>query len=398
MRFCANYFTCLFFSIQLFCLCGRAAAQNTERPQGFAALPVPSLTFSSGEGLEYGGKIFAYQFGNAGRQPYEWHVLCNFSKSTKQKTDFYVFVDLPHVFGPGTRMDLRLEYKKLMNQDFYGLGNQPDYQQGYSRKDDPLFQQSEYNVFQQQWRALLINMQWPLAWPHWRFLGGLGVFYNTIRSYPLPSLLSQTLPAGINGGYSNYLRVGVIYDSRDVEAVPSRGAWSELLVEPVLQPLGNDYGYLRLTAIDRRYFQLHPRLVWAQRILAEAMLGSPPFYEMAVLSNSFQRHEGLGGAKTLRGQPRLLYVGPNKLVINLELRWRLWDVRLLKQQLSCYAHTFTDIGRVWMEQDRFSLRQMHFAEGCGLHVQWKKEFVAVLDIGRSRFQDYAVYLSFGNLF
>lgn len=383
----------------LFFLClEQSAAEETERPKGFAALPVPSLTFSSGEGLEYGGKLFAYQFGDATPRPYQWHMLCNYTKSTKQKTDFYIFADWPHLFGFGTRIDLRLEYKNLMNQDYYGLGNQPEYEKGRSQENDPLFLHTEYNVYQQQWRALLINVQWPLARPHWRLLAGTGIFHNKIQAYPLPTLLSQTQPLGINGGYSNYLRVGVIYDSRDVEAVPSRGVWSEFLLEPVLRPLANDYGYIRLTAIDRRYFKMHPRLIWAQRILAEAMLGTPPFYEMAVLSNSFQRHEGLGGAKTLRGQPRMLYVGPNKLVLNMELRWRMWDLTILRQQLSCYVHTFTDVGRIWMKEDHFSLRQMHFAEGIGLHVQWKKEFVAVLDVGHSRLQDYAIYLSFGNLF
>jgi hypothetical protein len=161
---------------------------------------------------------------------------------------------------------------------------------------------------------------------------------------------------------------------------------------------GSDYNYVRITAIDRRYVAIHPRLIWAQRVLAEFMTGSPPFYEMSVIGNSFMRHEGVGGAKTLRGQPRLLYVGPHKMIFNLELRWRVMDMNILRQELTYYLHAFTDFGRVWMNNEHFALTQLHFAEGLGVHVQWKKEFVAVVDVGRSRHKDMAIYLTFGNLF
>jgi outer membrane protein assembly factor BamA len=369
-----------------------------DQPHGLTILPLPSLTYSSGEGLEYGGKIFAYQFGNASRKPYQWHVLMNFSKTTKQKTDYYTLIDIPHIFKPGSRLDMRMEFKNLPNQDFHGLGNQPVYRPELSHSENPLFISKQYYTYQQQWHAWMTNLQWPLTWKNWRMLSGVGIFYNKISANSASSLFSQQSPFGYKGGYSNFLRIGLIHDSRDFEAAPTSGAWSELIIEPALREFGNDYGYFRLTVIDRRYLKLHPRLVWAQRILAEAMLGSPPFYEMAVIGNSFQRHEGLGGAKTLRGQPRLLYVGPDKMVVNLELRWRFYDMTILKQQLCYYLHPFVDFGRVWMKNERFSLNQWHFSEGVGIHVQWKKEFVAVLEIGRSRYQNYAFYLSFGNLF
>jgi len=378
--------------------CLTTTAPAKESPHGFTLLPVPSLAYSNGEGMEYGGKLFAYQFGNGSRQPYVWHVLMNYTQSTKDKTDFYLFLDLPEVWGRRSRLDVRFEYKNLSAQDYYGLGNQPRYAPEWSSPDSPGFVSEKYNMVHQQWRALMVNMQRPIRQSQWRVLTGLGIFHNRIASYPLPSLFQQAPPRGKEGGFTNFIRLGAVYDSRNVEAVPSAGAWSEWTVEPSLHEFKNDYNYIRFTAIDRRYYTLHPRLVWAQRVLAEVMTGSPPFYEMSVIGNSFQRHEGLGGAKTLRGQPRLLYVGPHKLVVNLELRWRVLDMTILRQELTYYVHTFTDFGRVWMKNDRFSLAQLHFAEGVGVHVQWKKEFVAVLDVGRSRFQDMAIYLTFGNLF
>jgi outer membrane protein assembly factor BamA len=369
-----------------------------ESPRGFALLPVPSLTYSNDEGVEYGGKIFAYQFGDGRRHPYLWHMLMNYTKSTKDKTDFYTFFDLPDILGPRSRLDVRLEYKNLSAQDYYGLGNQPQYAPQRSLPEDSDFISDDYNTFHQQWHAVMANLQRPLGHSRWKILTGLGVFYNRINGYPLPSLFQQSLPFGSKGGYTNFIRLGAVYDSRDSEAVPSSGVWSEWAIEPTLHQFASDYDYIRVTAIDRRYIKIHPRLVWAQRVLAEVMTGSPPFFEMSVIGNSYLRHEGLGGAKTLRGQPRLLYVGPHKMVVNLELRWRMMDVTILRQDLTCYVHGFTDFGRVWMKHEHFGLTQLHFAEGAGVHVQWKKEFVAVVDIGRSRHKDMAIYLTFGNLF
>jgi outer membrane protein assembly factor BamA len=379
------------------CLSG-ALVLAAESPHGFAILPVPSLTYSNDEGVEYGGKLFAYQFGDGSKHPYLWHILMNYTQSTKDKTDFYTFFDLPEIFGPHSRLDVRLEYKIFSAQDYYGLGNQPEYVPERSQPKAPEFRSSEYNTFYEQWRALMVNVQRPLRESRWKVLTGMGVFHNRIKTYPLPSLFQQSPPFGYEGGYTNFIRLGAVYDSRDTEAVPSSGTWSEWALEPALHQFNNDYNYVRITAIDRRYFTIHPRLVWAQRLLAEVMTGSPPFYEMSVIGNSYQRHEGLGGAKTLRGQPRLLYVGPHKLVVNLELRWRVMDMRILRQDLTYYLHTFTDFGRVWMKNERFSMAQLHFAEGFGIHVQWKKEFVAVIDVGRSRHKDMAIYLTFGNLF
>jgi outer membrane protein assembly factor BamA len=390
----------MFLRMRLLVLCCLFAAigMAAESPRGFAILPVPSLSYSNDEGVEYGGKIFAYQFGDGRTHPYLWHVLLNLTTSTKDKTDFYTFFDVPDFCGPRSRLDVRFEYKNLAAQDYYGLGNQPEYVPQRSRPDSPSFISSHYNAFHQQWRAVMVNLQFPVRASRWKVLGGLGLFHNRINAYPLPSLFQQSPPFGYQGGYSNFIRLGAVYDSRDMEAVPSSGAWSEWAIEPALRAFGSDYSYVRITAIDRRYISIHPRLVWAQRVLAEVMTGSPPFYEMSVIGNSYLRHEGVGGVKTLRGQPRLLYVGPHKMVVNLELRWRVLDMDILRQDLTYYLHAFADFGRVWMKDDRLALTQLHFAEGVGVHVQWKKEFVAVVDVGRSRHKEMAIYLTFGNLF
>ena len=203
---------------------------------------------------------------------------------------------------------------------------------------------------------------------------------------------------GMEGGWSNYARVGMVIDRRDQEAVPTSGYWSDLLIEKSTAALGSDYDFARITATDRRYFRILPRLVYAQRLLIEHMPGYPPFYEMAVLSGSYQRFEGLGSGRSMRGVPRLLFVGPTKLLANLELRLRVLDIRILAQELTFYGHLFVDGGKVWLAGDPADLGHFHHSQGAGVHVQWKKDLIGALDIGRSPWNDMAIYLTFGNLF
>lgn len=367
-------------------------------PQGLAFAAVPSLSYSSGEGWEYGGKLFFYQFGKGNIQPYRWHLLINAAQTTEEKRDVYAFLDMPHIWGPATRMDIKLEYKKFGLEDFYGLGNRPDYRKEVADPEQPDFLSDVYYNYKHRWSACYINAQWPLRDRHVKLLAGAALVRTRLSAYPPPNLLHEQPQAGMAGGYSNYVRTGLVIDRRDQEAMPTSGYWSDLLIEKCVKLLGSDYDYTRITLTDRHYFKLLPRLVYAQRLLLEHMPGYPPFYEMAVISSSYQRFEGLGSGRSMRGVPRLLFVGPSKLLMNLELRWRMMDLRLLKQELTFYGHLFADGGRVWLRNDEKKLKHLHFAEGIGVHVQWKKELIGALDIGRSAWNDMAIYLTFGNLF
>ncbi len=380
------------------CIAQGGMAEAPQQPQGLAFAVVPSLSFSSGEGWEYGGKTFFYQYGDGSSRPYRWHLLLNGARSTEKKKDYYAFLDMPHLWGPGTRLSLRVEYKDFGLDEYYGLGNQPEYRRAFTDRGDPDFLSSEYYNYKHRWSAGYINAQWPIFAGRIRFLAGLAGVRTTVGTYPLPNRLAASPRFGMAGGWTNYARLGLIRDTRDMEAAPSAGSWSDLLLEKSTAVLGSDYDFARITLTDRRYFRLLPRLVFAQRLFFEHMSGHPPFYEMAVLSGSWQRFEGLGSNQSMRGVPRLLFAGPTKLLGNFELRCRLFDRRILRQDLTFYGHLFLDGGKVWLKRDPATLDHLHFSQGAGLHVQWKTDLIGALDIGRSPYKDLAIYLTFGNLF
>ncbi len=371
---------------------------HAQPPTGTAVAPIPTLSYSEGEGIEYGGKLFVYHFGDGQRQPYRWSVILNAAKTTREKTDLYLFVDVPHALQDGSRIDVRIEQKNLLLEDYHGLGNHVDYLLDYTQKGNSRFLSEEYYSYHRKSAAVMANVQLPLFSSTSRLILGAGGHHTRLSAYPYPNKLENDHPFGMQGGWSNYLRFGLVIDKRDQEATPQRGYWTDILIEPSFRLIGSDYEYTRTTLTHRYYIPLHRRVILAQRLVYERMAGSPPFYEMAVISGSFQRQEGLGGCKSLRGMPRLLFVGRDKFLSNLELRYRFHEITILKQHLTWYLHLFCDAGRVWMKDDPFTLKDLHFTQGLGIHVQWRKDFIGAIDIGRSAYLDYALYLTFGTLF
>ncbi len=373
-----------------------AATNAQSTPKGFNIIGAPYAAYKDGEGLTGGAGLFMYQYGDGSIQPFKWNMTVNLEAGTQGSAAGYIFFDIRNICGD-SRLVGDVGYKRYIQQDFHGLGNSHDYHPEFSDPDAAEFKHKRYNAFYFEYPYLLIDVLTPLR-GEWQSILGGGILHRTLDTYGPPNLLAETSPRGLAGGWSNFLRAGVVYDSRDHEAAPTSGAWSDIIFEHASPLLGSDYQYSRLTLIDRRYFPLFPRLVYAQRLLFESLSGQPPFYDMALISGSYKRQDGLGGANSLRGVPRLLYVGRSKMLANLELRLRLFNTTILRQPLTFFAHTYFDVGRVWMNELPNQFGGRHHAEGVGLHVLWKKDTMGYIDIGRSMYSNLAVYIGFNNLF
>jgi len=386
----------LIFIVSL--ITGNGILYSQEPLNGLTLAGLPNLSYSSGEGLQYGGRVFLYQYGNGKINPYKWSLVFNFTRTTKQRQDLFLFFDMPQIFGKNSRLDLYLDSKRFIHDDYFGVGNNNVFERVFKEKDSKRFINENYYNYRRKYLALLAKMQFSLYVDGLKGLAGMGFYQTKIKLHDGITKFFIDQPFGLEGGMTNYFQLGIVYDKRNNEAVPSSGFWSELLFERATGLLGSDFSYSRITFTDRRYFSLHPRLVYAQRLLVETMPGNPPFYEMGFISSSFQRRQGLGGSYTLRGIPRLMFIGPNKFLANFEFRYKMYRRTILKQDFTFYLHTFLDCGKVWLDHDPKSLDHLRVAEGVGLHVRWNKDFVGALDIGRSRYNQFAVYASFGNLF
>ncbi len=365
---------------------------------GFHAAALPYASYKDGEGYAGGGNLYFYQYGDGLRSPYVWNTIFGFKLSTEGAISSYFFLDKPNIFSDNSRFNFYVEYKSYLVDDFYGLGNNPEYNLDYINKDHPDYRDKFYYAFKQKWPGASVSLQLPFPLPNTRHFFSLSYYNRKLKSYEHPNTLKQDQPVGWAGGVTSTIQYGVIYDSRDQEAVPHNGVWSELLAEYASPVLGSDYDYLRLTLTDRRYISLTPRLVYAQRLLVEPIFGTVPFYDMMTINGSYERQQGLGGAYSLRGVPRNLFVGQHKLLGNFELRFEMFSFTILKQHMTFYLHGFFDAGRVWVKDDPFTLQHLHSSQGIGLHGRWNKDLVGAIDIGRSAYSDVAIYITFRNLF
>ncbi|MBN1560323.1 BamA/TamA family outer membrane protein [candidate division KSB1 bacterium] len=369
-----------------------------ENYTGFHIAGLPYASYKDGEGFAAGGNLFFFQYGDGNIHPYKWNTTLSAKMSTEGMLSTYLFLDVPQIVGNNSRLNIYLEYKRLLVDDYYGLGNDPDYNPDYLEPDNPQYRDELYYSFKQRWPGVIVSVQLPAFLAPMRHIFSFGHYHRQLEAYRPPNKLTEERPVGYEGGRTSLVQYGLVYDTRDQEAAPQRGTWSDVLVEYAAPSLGSSYEYIRLTLTDRRYYSLHPKIVYAHRLIIEPIFGDAPFYDMAVINGSYERALGLGGAYSLRGIPRLLFVGQHKALANFELRFETWRMTILRQDFTFYIHTFADAGRVWMKDETLNVTDIHLSCGAGLHIRWKKDLVGAIDVARSKYSDMAIYITFRNLF
>ena len=196
---------------------------------------------------------------------------------------------------------------------------------------------------------------------------------------------------------ANYLRAGLIWDTRDHEIGPSRGTWAEALVQRVGKEVGATEDFTRWTTTVRQYLPVAPRLTFAERVVAQGIEGDAPFDELATIQSSFKQAEGLGGSSSIRGIPKDRYIGKALWLSNSELRWHAADFSILGRRSFVALSSFVDAGRVWSDRFRVdqALDDLHVGYGGGVRVGVGPSFIVATDVGHSNESTAAVYIGLG---
>ena len=150
-----------------------------------------------------------------------------------------------------------------------------------------------------------------------------------------------------NGGLNSTIRAGLLFDTRDKEAAPSRGIWAEAHMTMAPKWLGTKIPYYRYSATFRQYlpFVGNDVLTFAYRLNYEGTIGkNAPYYVLpyiTVMGASFDR-DGMGGYRTIRGIMRNRVQGMDMASYNAELRWRFVNFTLWKQNIAFGVNAFSD--------------------------------------------------------
>jgi hypothetical protein len=360
---------------------------------------VPAINFDADEGFGYGAIAELYHYGKGGLVPYLWTLQPTVFLTTEGRRDLTVFFDSPHLLPGGWRVDAFLGSEEQIATPYYGLGNDAPYDEVLETDDNPY-----YYRFGRTRRSLAANVQRSLDGGPLRLLVGLGAAHVAVKPVPEgrgATLLEEELAgAPVPGGWTNYVRAGLVWDSRDRETGTRRGTWTEILVQRVDTRLGADHSYTRTTFTDRRYRALTARLTFANRFLVQHVTEGVPLHELHRIQSSFKQQEGLGGAKSVRGVLKNRFTGRGLFVWNAELRFRVADFELLGRPFHAVLSAFVDSGRVWEDGVRLDelFTDLHRGYGGGVRLGMGENFVVAVDGGTSRETGMPIYIGLGYLY
>lgn len=414
---------------------------------GWKPIALPVLGYNTDIGFQYGlcGEITDYGDSCFAFPKYLHSFYVEASFTTKGGNIFQFFYDSDKLLK-GLRVTADVSYLTEKALDFYGFnGYKSVYNPSWEDDQDSDYVSRVFYRHERKFFKLALGLQGRFFTPHLRWFAGVTILDIRVDSVNVeklnkgqkeekklpyvPGLYDHYVSWGIldakekNGGMNNFVKLGLIFDTRDVETNPTRGLWSEInfVLAPKFIGDGN-YGFIKLALIHRQYINLiRKRLIFAYRLAYQGTIaGTAPFYIQPIMINSWEKTttvDGLGGSRNIRGIVRNRVVGDGIIYGTAELRWKIVNFQLFKQRLYLGANAYADAGMVVQEipvnkegipsninqDDYFSASPEvpHTAVGGGIKLSYNENFVLTCDFGWApdkRDGSYGVYVGFGYLF
>ena len=260
---------------------------------GYNFGPLPAIAFDADKGFQLGALLNIYDFGDGSSYPnprQNWYLEASFF--TKGSQLFVVAYDNKFSI-PGVRFSSSLAITNDSAMDFYGFNGYNSY-----------FDYTKGSAYTPKYRirrlAILFKTDFvgnlwknKLFWEagyHFSYFdigdidrGKINKGKSESERFPEnePTLYQQYREWGliptseVKGGFNSSLRLGLMYDTRDKEAAPSRGIWAEghLMLAP--KWLGTTNPYYRYSATFRHYLPIvkNDVLTFAYRLNYECTIG-----------------------------------------------------------------------------------------------------------------------------
>lgn len=245
--------------------------------------------------------------------------------------------------GQGLRIRAEAIAERLLDDRYYGSGNQTDF--------DAALEQAGWYGFASWAGSITVQVRRPVS--ERRRFGWMGSnvrvdhqlltgmrFYHAVEKEPVNSLLFSTIAQAHNRSWAPYIGYGLLADSRDSETDPSQGVYADGSVvvvpwsgsrSPALIWQGEVRGYYAFEALRGT--------ILAGRLHAVGAESGLPWW----------MQPWLGGEESLRGLPMRRYRGDAMVLHSIALR--KWVARLPIFNSRVGLELFTDAGRVFTAED-----------------------------------------------
>lgn len=407
--------------------------------KGFNFGPLPAVAFDADKGFQLGALLNIFDFGDGSTYPNPRQKLyLEASFFTKGSQLFVINYDNKFLI-PGVRWSSTVTLTNDKAMDFYGFNGYMA-QYDYARIAEGKDKNSASYIYTPKYRvnrlALLFKTDFTgniwknkLFWEagyHFSYikqgykknnhalnLDKINKNKDENKVYPVedPTIFDLYRQWGIIsedeawGGINSTLRLGLLFDTRDKEAAPSKGIWAEAHVTLAPKWLGTTNPHYRYSATFRHYVPIvkNDVLTFAYRLNYEGTFGnSAPYYVLpyiTVMGSNYDR-DGMGGYRTVRGLMRNRVQGLDMATYNVELRWRFVNFTLWKQNIAFGLSAFSDGTMVTRnydmsfkgkEEDRAAYDaymktapksdRPHITVGAGLRFIMNQNFIVAFEYG-----------------
>lgn len=417
--------------------------------KGWTLGALPVISFDTDVGFQYGLLTNFYNYGDGSSYPdYLQSIYLEWSRTTKGSGINRLYFDSEHII-PHHRLTADVSYLTEQAMQFFGFnGYDAVYHADWEDDTSPEYVSRVFYRHDRRIFRVMASLQGRLMADndHWRWMAGFAFYQNKIAPVDIDKLnrgkdTDKKLPdveglydkyvrwgvIGPNearGNTTTYLKTGLVYDSRDFEAFPTRGIWAEAILSYAPSFLGDGaFEYSKFTFWFRHYLSLaNKNVVLAYRLGYQSTLaGKVPFHmqpHLVPTTMTAAVSQGLGGSKSLRGIMRNRVIGDGVLLGNAELRWKFLRTSVFNQNLYLGTNLFADLGRVVDKMDVASLQNvsaddhpedyfdvgaesLHVSAGLGLKVGLNENFVVSFDYGMatdSRDGDAGLYITLNWLY
>ena len=381
--------------------------QNKEKIKtGWNFGPLPAVSYNSDLGFQYGALCDVFYFGNGSTYPTYLHKFnVELSHYTKGETIAHIFYDSKYLL-PGLRVTAALSYLESAMSPFYGFN-------GYaSPLNMDLTKNSSYYYMNRTMLRGIADIQgnifdkltWMTGLTFWNVTTGdvqLEKYKNEVSLYEKYVESGLIKENEISGTHLEF-KGGLIYDTRDMEAAPTKGYCAEVVASLSPALFGDAEAYGRIMASWRQFIPiLKDNLVLGYRLSYQQTFGNTPFYLQQTITPLYLRqikNEGLGGKNSVRGILQNRILGDGYAWANIEARIKIARFSFINQNWYVALNPFIDMGiitkdRMFEEQSNKENElsglysgedydDIHVSAGMGLKLVMNHNFIISVEYGK----------------
>ena len=399
--------------------------------------PLPVVGFNSDLGFQYGACVDIFNYGDGSRYPkFDYKMNLEVSAYTKGSLnlrfygDFYSLIPNSRLFiDAGYFTDKRFEFYGFNGfaspyfNDLYVLSQQDNGQQSLAENFDSDFNSVFYRMDRKQFRFnSCLRSKFGFG-EHFYYGVGLSYFnYNMgrINIHNEEYLYDEQMTlfelyreSGLireneaDGGNVTQIKLAFIYDSKNHDSDPTKGAYFEATVTGAPDLIDRDgYSHMTFNAVWQHYIPIvKENLTFAYRLVTQNVIGEIPYYAAFNSNMLFYKKmstDAVGGVNSVRGINRNRVVGAGYAWLNAELRWKVVGFQFINQNWNVALNPFFDAGMVTQSyrlaeqetawetiQEKYYISPedaknliysgdkegIHTSAGCGLKLIMNKNFI-----------------------